>query len=49
MSRGQHFNHKKKNHPGEFPKNTLVPEKDHIEQGKPIENILPEEKFKNRT
>ena len=24
MGRGKHFDHKKKNHPGEFPNHTLV-------------------------
>lgn len=30
LSRGQHFNSKKKGHPGEFPKNSIAPEKEHI-------------------
>ncbi|MEH6945193.1 hypothetical protein [Bacillus sp. JJ722] len=48
MSRGKHFNHKQKGHPGDFSKNTQVEGKNHIQYGKPIENILPEETFKNR-
>jgi len=48
MSRGKHYNHKEKGHPGNFPKNSVVEGKNHIEPGKPIENIIPEEAFKNR-
>lgn len=48
MSRGQHYNHKKKGHPGNLPKNSVTEGKDHIQYGKPIENIIPEEAFKNR-
>lgn len=48
MSRGKNYNHKVKGHPGEFPKNSVVPGKDHNQYGKPIENIIPEETFKNR-
>jgi len=48
MSRGKHFKHKEKGHPGELPKNTLVEGKNHIQYGKSVENIIPEETFKNR-
>ncbi|MFJ8267214.1 hypothetical protein [Peribacillus asahii] len=48
MSRGQHYNHKKKGHPGNLPKNSVTEGKDNIQYGKPIENIIPEEAFKNR-
>ena len=48
MSRGQHYNHKKKGHPGNLPENSVVEGKNHIEPGKPIENIIPGEAFKNR-
>ncbi|WP_181444398.1 hypothetical protein [Bacillus sp. 03113] len=47
MGRGEHFNHKRKNHPGEFPKNTLVERhsKDAIGDE---ELIVTQEAFKNR-
>ena len=47
MGRGKSFDHKKKGHPGDFKKDTLVEGKNHIQYGKPIENIIPEETFKN--
>ena len=48
MSRGKHFKHKEKGHPGNFPKDAQVDGKNHIQYGKSIGNILPEETFKNR-
>ncbi|MGM9922643.1 MAG: hypothetical protein ACI35R_00160 [Bacillus sp. (in: firmicutes)] len=48
MSRGKNFKHKTKGHPGDFPKHSVVEGKNHVQYGKPIENILPEETFKNR-
>ncbi|WP_199484554.1 hypothetical protein [Peribacillus glennii] len=48
MSRGEHFNHKKKGHPGEFPKNSIAQEKEHIgEHEEP--DMVPLEAYKNRT
>ena len=47
MSRGKHFEHKEKGHPGNFPKHSIVEGKDHTQYGKSIENIIPEETFKN--
>ena len=48
MSRGKHFNHKEKGHPGNFPENSVSEGKNTIQYGKPIENIIPQEAFKNR-
>ncbi len=48
MSRGKHFNHKEKGHPGNFPSNSVSEGKNNIQCGKPIENIIPQEAFKNR-
>ena len=48
MSRGKHFKHKEKGHPGNLPKTASVEGKDHTQYGKSIGNILPEETFKNR-
>ena len=47
MGRGKSFDHKKKGHPGDFKKDTLVEGKNHIQYGKPIENIIPEETLEN--
>ena len=47
MARGEHFNHKKKNHPGEFPKNSLT-EKHSEEAPGDEELIVTQEAFKNR-
>jgi hypothetical protein len=48
LARGEHFNHKMKNHPGEFPKNSIS--KKHNE-GAPgdEEFIVTREAFKNRS
>lgn len=48
MSRGKHFNHKEKGHPGNFPENSVSEGKNNVQYGKPIENIIPQEAFKNR-
>lgn len=48
MSRGKHFKHKEKGHPGNLPKTATVEGKDHTQYGKSVGNILPEETFKNR-
>jgi hypothetical protein len=47
MSRGEHFDHKRKGHPGKFPEGTLVERhsKDAIEDE---EFIVVQEAFKNR-
>lgn len=47
MSRGVHFNHKRKNHPGKFPENTLV-ERHTTEAQEDEELIVTQEAFKNR-
>ncbi|MBI0579239.1 hypothetical protein IEC97_17855 [Neobacillus cucumis] len=47
MARGEHFNHKKKNHPGDFPKNSLT-EKHTREVIEDEELIVTQEAFKNR-
>lgn len=47
LGRGEHFNHKKKNHPGEFPKNSLT-EKHTKERIEDEELIVTQEAFKNR-
>ncbi|NRD78113.1 hypothetical protein HPT25_12020 [Bacillus sp. BRMEA1] len=48
MARGEHFNHKNKHHPGEFPKNSLAEK--HAEQAIGDEEfIVTQEAFKNRT
>lgn len=48
MSRGKHFKHKEKGHPGNLPKTATVEGKDLTQYGKSVGNILPEETFKNR-
>lgn len=47
MARGEHFNHKNKNHPGEFPKNSVV---EAHSEGAPgdEEFLVTREAFKNR-
>jgi hypothetical protein len=47
LARGEHFNHKKKSHPGEFPKDTLTERhsKDAIGDE---EFLVVREAFKNR-
>jgi hypothetical protein len=47
LARGEHFNHKKKNHPGELPKNTLTAKKSEEAPGDE-EFIVVREAFKNR-
>jgi hypothetical protein len=47
LARGEHFNHKNKNHPGEFPKNTQTEK--HAKQAIGDEEFLvTQEAFKNR-
>lgn len=48
MSRGKHFNHKEKAHPGEFPQNSMSEEKEHSRQYEQIEDIVTHETYKNR-
>lgn len=47
LARGEHFNHKKKNHPGDLPKNSIAKKhtKERIEDE---ELIVTQEAFKNR-
>jgi hypothetical protein len=47
MSRGVHFNHKRKHHPGEFPEHTLV-ERHSTEAQEDEELLVTQEAFKNR-
>ncbi|MGX6444752.1 hypothetical protein ACWM35_16200 [Neobacillus sp. K501] len=47
MARGEHFNHKKKNHPGEFQKD-IIKEKRSEEAPGDEEFIVTREAFKNR-
>ncbi|WP_180953607.1 hypothetical protein [Bacillus sp. T33-2] len=47
MARGVGFNHKKKGHPGEFPKGTLT-EKHTAEAQEDEELLVVQEAFKNR-
>lgn len=47
MARGEHFNHKKKNHPGEFPKNSVAEKKSEGAPGDE-EFLVTQEAFKNR-
>jgi hypothetical protein len=47
LARGEHFNHKNKNHPGEFPKNSMAEKKTH-ERIEDEELIVTQEAFKNR-
>ncbi|CAH0345208.1 hypothetical protein [Bacillus sp. CECT 9360] len=47
MSRGKHFNSRKKGHPGDFPQNSTSPKKAHIgEHEEP--DMVALEAFKNR-
>ena len=52
MGRGKHFDHKKKNHPGEFPNHTLVErhttEAQEDERHQKRKLIVTQEAFKNR-
>ncbi|MDQ0271541.1 hypothetical protein [Cytobacillus purgationiresistens] len=47
MSRGEHFNHKKKQHPGELPENAII-EKKATEAQEDEEFLVVQEAFKNR-
>lgn len=47
LARGEHFNHKKKNHPGEFQKD-IIKEKRSEEAPGDEEFIVTREAFKNR-
>ena len=47
LARGEHFEHKKKNHPGEFPKNSVT-EKHAKEAIGDEEFLVVQEAFKNR-
>ncbi|WP_462409972.1 hypothetical protein [Neobacillus sp. Marseille-QA0830] len=47
MARGEHFNHKNKNHPGKFPKDNMT-EKHAKEAIGDEEFIVVQEAFKNR-
>lgn len=47
LARGEHYNHKKKNHPGNFPKNSLT-EKHTKEAIGDEEFLAVREAFKNR-
>lgn len=47
LSRGVHFNHKRKNHPGNFPDNSLTEK--HVKEAVGDEEfIVTREAFKNR-
>lgn len=47
LARGEHFNHKKKNHPGPFPKDSLTEK--HVKEAIGDEEfIVTQEAFKNR-
>ena len=47
MARGEHFKHKNKNHPGDFPKNSVIEKKSEGAPGDE-EFIVTQEAFKNR-
>ena len=47
LARGEHFEHKKKNHPGNFPENSLT-EKHGKEAIGDEEFLVTQEAFKNR-
>lgn len=47
MGRGKNFDHKKKNHPGQFPDNTLIDKKSKERIGDE-ELLVVQEAFKNR-
>jgi len=47
MSRGENFNHKKKQHPGNFPKNSVIEGKA-TEAQEDEEFLVVQEAFKNR-
>lgn len=47
MGRGKSFNHKRKGHPGEFPKKTLAEGKDSTETGRAVADFATYEAYKN--
>lgn len=47
LGRGEHFNHKKKNHPGNFPSDSLT-ERHTREAQEDEELLVTQEAFKNR-
>ncbi|WEG14797.1 hypothetical protein PU629_10790 [Pullulanibacillus sp. KACC 23026] len=49
MSTGKSFNHKRKNHPGAFPKNTVTEEKEPGEPMNEVADFATYEAFKNRS
>lgn len=49
LARGKHFNHKNKNHPGDFPKHAGPAEKTSKEELGDEEFLVTREAFKNRT
>jgi SUMO ligase MMS21 Smc5/6 complex component len=47
MARGEHFNHKNKNHPGNFPENSVM-KRQTTEAQEDEELLVTQEAFKNR-
>lgn len=47
LARGEHFNHRKKNHPGNFPANSVT-ERQATEAQEDEEFLVTQEAFKNR-
>ncbi len=47
MGRGKRFNHKRKGHPGEFPKHTITEGKDPTETGRQVADFATYEAYKN--
>jgi hypothetical protein len=47
VARGEHFNHKNKNHPGNFPENNVV-QRHTTEAQEDEELLVTQEAFKNR-
>jgi len=48
MGRGEMFGHKRKGHPGRFPKDQMAGEKQHKDSNYDDEQTFPHEAFKNR-
>jgi len=48
MGRGEMFDHKRKGHPGRFPKDQMTDEKQHKDSKYDEEQMIPHEAFKNR-
>ena len=48
MARGEHFNHKRKNHPGEFPEVAKNDKRAATEAQEDEEFLVVQEAFKNR-